>query len=73
MRSLDVRSFNNWPITKLTKSMMTMVLNTNILPNNVVNTTVMTAVKPNDSIDLSPGLTEVIYVKLKLLRLALRY
>ena len=52
MRSLDVRSFNNWPITKLTKSMMTMVLNTNILPNNVVNTTVMTAVKPNDSIDL---------------------
>lgn len=29
-----------------------MILNTNILPNKVVNTTVTTAVKPNDSTDL---------------------
>ena len=29
-----------------------MILNTNILPNNVVSTTVMTAVKPKDSTDL---------------------
>ena len=53
MRSLEARSFNNWPIIKLSIKTKIMALNTNVLPNNVVRIiTVIKAPIPNDGIDL---------------------